>query len=490
MNKEKFVGRLIIALVFVMIAAIAGQVRRMHNEEHGKLSVVSPTQERSGGMGWGSGSGCSVSTQGYKSGEPEVLVRFKPSLSEEDIDDLTDGLNDVVEDRVEAVEGLTAIDDLDNRDPAMVAAQYRALPEVLYAEPNYTIKLEPVADFNGRDGSRRVARAYVPHRENDSAANDPMFGDQWALDNTGQRDGSTGVDVRAIEAWKTTQGSRDVVVAVIDTGVNYVHPDLADNIWVRPANVPAYTDAELGDVDDRFGFNAIDNLRDPMDDNGHGSHCAGIIGAVGNNNIGIAGINWQVQIMPLKFLSRTGSGNLKDAIEAINYVIERRKAGVPVSVISASWGSTQRSKALEDIIKKAGDAGILFIAASGNSSANADRRPHYPSNYPGVLSVAALNRFGRLASFSNYGAKTVHVAAPGAEIISTWLGGDYFEASGTSMATPYVAGVAGLVLAENPDFTTEELRARLLDTVDKSDDLTGKVTSGGRINAAHAVAGK
>lgn len=482
MNKEKFVGRLVIALVFVMIAAIAGQVRRMDNKEHGKLLVVSSTHESAEGIN------CGGLGQSYKWDEPEVLVRFKPSLSEEDIDDLTSGLNDAVEDRIEAVNGLTAIDDLDNRDPAMVAAQYRELPEVLYAEPNFTIKLEPVNDFNGRKGG---ARPYdLLYRESESAANDPMFTDQWALDNTGQRDGSAGVDVRAVEAWKTTQGSRDVVIAVIDTGVNYAHPDLADNMWTRPANVPAYTDAELGEIDDRFGFNAVDNIGDPMDDNGHGSHCAGIIGAVGNNNIGIAGINWQVQIMPLKFLSRTGSGTLKDAVESINYVIERRKAGVPVSVISASWGSTQKSKALEDVIKKASDAGILFIAASGNSSANADRRPHYPSNYPGVLSVAALNRFGRLASFSNYGAKTVHVAAPGAEIISTWLGGDYFEASGTSMATPYVAGVAGLVLAENPDFTAEEVRARLLDTVDKTGDLAGKVASGGRINAARAVAGK
>lgn len=483
MNKEKFVGRLVIALVFVMIAAIAGEVRRMSKYQTSSLFVVRPNaNHKACPMG-------SMETQTQS--VPEVLVRFKPSMSAEDIDDLADSLNDVVEDRIEAVGNLTAIDDLDNRDPAMVAAQYRELPEVLYAEPNFTIKLEPVNDFNGRDGSRSGARPYdLLYRESESAANDPMFADQWALDNTGQRDGSTGVDVRAVEAWKTTQGSRDVVIAVIDTGVNYAHPDLADNMWVRPANVPAYTDAELGEIDDRFGFNAVDNMGDPMDDNGHGSHCAGIIGAVGNNNIGIAGINWQVQIMPLKFLSRTGSGTLKDAVESINYVIERRKAGVPVSVISASWGSTQKSKALEDVIKKASDAGILFIAASGNSSANADRRPHYPSNYPGVLSVAALNRFGRLASFSNYGAKTVHVAAPGAEIISTWLGGDYFEASGTSMATPYVAGVAGLVLAENPDFTTEELRARLLDTVDKGSDLTGKVASGGRINAARAVAGK
>ncbi len=243
-------------------------------------------------------------------------------------------------------------------------------------------------------------------------------------------------------------------------------------------------------IDDAHGYNAVDNNGDPMDDNGHGTHCAGIIGAVGNKNIGVAGINWQVQIMPLKFLSKGGFGSTKDAIEAINYVIARRKAGVPVSVISASWGSTQKSKALGEVIQRAREAGILFVAAAGNSSANTDRSPHYPANYAGVISVAALNRYGKLASFSNYGAKTVALAAPGAEILSTWLGNNYFEASGTSMATPYVAGVAGLALAENPNLTVEELRSRLLDTVDKTADLTGKVSSGGRLNAARAVAGK
>jgi subtilisin family serine protease len=229
-----------------------------------------------------------------------------------------------------------------------------------------------------------------------------------------------------------------------------------------------------------------------MDDNGHGTHCAGVLGAVGNNGQGVAGVNWKVEIMPLKFMTATGTGTTKDAVEAINYVIDRKRAGVNVRVISASWGSTRRSKALEDVIRKAGREGILFIAASGNSTADTDRRPHFPSSYdlPNVISIAALTRKDELAGFSNFGARSVHLAAPGAEILSTWLNGQYREASGTSMATPVVSGVAALILSVEPNLPAEELRSRLLDSVDKLDLLGGKVSSGGRVNAARAVGAK
>ena len=184
-----------------------------------------------------------------------------------------------------------------------------------------------------------------------------------------------------------------------------------------------------------------------------------------------------------------GSAASRDAIKAINYVIERKRDGVNVRVINASWGSTQNSRALRDAIKKAGDEGILFVAASGNSSANADRTPHYPAGYklPNVISVAATDRNDQLASFSNYGAKSVHLAAPGVEILSTWLGDQFREASGTSMATPEVAGVAALVIAAEPNISVEALRERLLNSVDRLDSLNGKVATGGRLNAAKAL---
>ena len=217
---------------------------------------------------------------------------------------------------------------------------------------------------------------------------------------------AAGADVSAGYAWEKTHGSRKVVVAVLDSGVDYTHEDLAANIWHRPADMEMYFDKELGFVDDYNGFSAVDRSRDPMDENGHGTHCAGIIGAEGDNNEGIAGVNWKVEIMPLKFMGRGGFGTTKDAIEAINYTVERKRDGVNIRVISASWGSRQKSKALEDAIRKAGESDILFVAAAGNDSEDADRTPHFPANYqlPNVISVAALDRRDQLASFSNYGA--------------------------------------------------------------------------------------
>jgi subtilisin family serine protease len=295
-----------------------------------------------------------------------------------------------------------------------------------------------------------------------------------------------------MRAWALTTGSDQVVVAVLDSGVDYSHPDLANNIWARPPIIMAYRDDDLtpeGPVEDVHGFNVVEDNGDPMDDNGHGTHCAGIIGAEGGNGIGIAGINWNVKIMPLKFMDADGIGTTKDAIEAINYVIDRKRAGVNVRIISASWGSTAKSRALEDVIRRAGDEGILFVAAAGNSSSDNDQTPHYPASYNlgNIISVAALNRKDELASFSNYGANSVHIAAPGAEILSTYLQNGFEEKSGTSMATPAVAGVAALVLAQNPKMSVEDLRALLLKSVDPVPALKGKVSSSGRINAAKAV---
>jgi subtilisin family serine protease len=352
---------------------------------------------------------------------------------------------------------------------------------VIYAEPNFEIKLD--------DPATTAAPKNLLNRANDKVPNDPMFEEQWALNNVGQNGGKENAHVSALKAWLKNTGSDEVVIAVLDSGVDYTHPDLVTNIWLRPDNIPQYTDDELGTFNDLRGFNATDNLSDPMDDNGHGTHCSGIIGAEGNNNLGISGINWKVEIMPLKFIGRGGFGSTKDAIEAINYAVDRKKAGVNVRIINASWGSTMYSKPLEDAIRAAGEEGILFVAAAGNNSTNNDSRPHYPSNYklPNVISVAALDRNDKMASFSNFGIKTVHIAAPGKDILSTWLNDAYREASGTSMATPYVAGVAALILSNESDLTVEQLRERVLKSVDKLDSLNGKVETGGRINAAKAL---
>jgi subtilisin family serine protease len=469
MNRNNIWVHISIAVILVAIAAVIGQVDRWRSVlrspaiQRGPVAIQKAPKTKA-------------------ADDPEVLVRFKPGTNLAMIRALATSNHDKVVDDIESVNGLVAIDDLDDADVQSVINQYAALGNVEYAEANGTVQLDdPAAGDKTVDVDSNTFEAGSP--------NDPQFSDQWALHNQGQNGGKEKADIDALKAWAKTQGSKDVVVAVLDSGVDYNHIDLRANMWTRPDSIPEYIDDELGTLDDVHGFDVDMNLGDPMDDNGHGTHCAGVIGAEGDNSEGIAGINWHVQIMPLKFLGRGGFGTTKAAIEAINYAIDRKKHGVNLRVISASWGSTQRSKALEDVIHAAGDAGILFVAAAGNNGTDNDKRPHYPSNYdlPNVISVAALDNTDNLTSFSNYGEKTVHIAAPGKDILSTWLGDQYREASGTSMATPQVSGVAALIISASPNISVAKLKERLLKSVDKIDSLNGKIASGGRLNAAKAL---
>lgn len=474
MNRNNIWVHIGIAMILVTMAAVLGQIDRWRA---GLRPATSETRDLVRPV-----AKPTAIKRTRAESEPEVFVRFKSGVTPAQIERLIAKNNDRIEDSIESVRGLNAIDDLDDANPDVIAAQYAAMSDLVeYAHPNFEIEAD-IPDF--RPVFDRTDEPGV------ASPNDPHFVDQWALNNEGQNGGKKRADVDALKAWATTKGSEEVVVAVLDTGVDYTHSDLVSNMWVRPDNIPAYTDSQLGTFNDRNGFNAQDNQADPMDDNGHGTHCAGVIGAEGDNEIGIAGINFTVQIMPLKFLGRGGFGTTKDAIEAINYAIDRKQKGVNVRIISASWGSTQKSKALEDAIRAAGENGILFVAAAGNSSTDNDKRPHFPSNYdlPNVISVASLDNNDALSSFSNFGTKTVHVAAPGREIVSTWLKDSYREASGTSMATPHVAGIAALIIANEPNITVEKLRERILDSVDKIDLLNGRIFSAGRINAAKALA--
>jgi subtilisin family serine protease len=467
MNRNNIFIHLALALVLVLVAAFAGQLSRWRKQWKSHIVIVPSTEKKRAATVE------EISlNEARRFGRPEVLVKFKSGVSNETIERLTAQRHDRVEDRIESVSGLESIDDLDNADATTIANEYSQLAEVEYAEPNFEIELDAVEG---------PLEPVLPH--------DPQFTDQWALSNSGQRGGKQGADISATLAWATTTGTDKVVVAVLDSGVDYTHEDLIRNMWMRPATMAPYHDDELGTIDDEHGFNAIDSATDPMDENGHGTHCAGIIGAEGENDIGIAGVNWKVQIMPLKFMNAGGFGTTKDAIEAINYVIDRKKAGVNVRIISASWGSTQRSRALEDVIRKAYENDILFVAAAGNATTNNDRNPHFPSSYnvPNVVSVAALDRNDQLASFSNYGVKSVAIAAPGVDILSTWLGDAYEEKSGTSMATPVVSGVAALVLADHPRMSVDDLKKKLLASTDPIVALKGKTATGGRINAAKAL---
>jgi thermitase len=473
MNRNNIWIHIGLAVVLITLAAVVGQIDRwraaLTATTPARVTGITPLPVRS--------------ERDQAIADAEVIVRFKPGVSLSEIRTIAASKNDRVVDEDESVPGLTFIDDLDNADPLADAADYASMSNVvMYAEPNQIIQLDdPAAGPQSYDVDATEYDANQP--------NDPQFTDQWALNNQGQNGGKEHADIDALKAWLKTRGSTDVVVAVLDSGVDYKHVDLRANMWTLPDSVPQYQDDELGSFDDFHGFDIGDRIGDPMDDNGHGTHCAGIIGAEGDNAEGIAGINWKVKIMPLKFLGRGGYGSTKAAIEAINYAIDRKKHGVNIRVVNASWGSTSNSKALEDAIRAAGDAGILFVAAAGNNSTDNDKRPHYPSNYdlPNVISVAALDRTDSLTSFSNYGVKTVHIAAPGKDILSTWLGDQYREASGTSMAAPQVSGVAALIVAASPNISISKLRERLLKSVDKIDSLSGKVASGGRLNAAKAL---
>lgn len=331
---------------------------------------------------------------------------------------------------------------------------------------------------------------------NQSVPNDVYFPYLWGLDNSAQQDGTADADIDAPEAWDLTQGSRGVVVAVIDSGVDYGHPDLAANIWRNPFETANGLDDDgNGYVDDLHGWDAADDDAAPLDENGHGTHVAGTIGAVGNNSLGVVGVNWQVSIIPMRFLDADGSGTTADAIECVDYVNDMRDRGVNVIATNNSWGGPgEADQALRDAISRANARDILFIAAAGNAGSNNDRFPDYPASFdlPNVISVAASDRNDRIADFSNYGAQQVDLAAPGVEILSTvprFLDPDlpYDVFSGTSMAAPYVTGAAALLKAHNGALTAAQIKTRLLETGDSLTDLQGRTVTGRRLNVHQAL---
>ncbi|HKQ98342.1 MAG TPA: S8 family peptidase, partial [Candidatus Polarisedimenticolia bacterium] len=335
-------------------------------------------------------------------------------------------------------------------------------PRVAWAEPNY-----------------RVHALRVP--------DDARYPEQWALHNTGQDQGQAGADIRAEAAWDSGTGSRDVVVAVIDTGIDYTHPDLQANIWDNEGEIAGngVDDDGNGFIDDVRGWDFVNGDNDPFDDAGHGTHVAGIVGAAGANGEGIAGVAWQVRLMPVKFLGADGAGSTADAVAAVEYATR-----MGARIMNNSWGGTGFSEALLEAVEAAYAADSLFVVAAGNSGTNNDILPAYPAGYdvPNVLSVAATDRFDHLAAFSNYGAATVDLAAPGVEILSTVPGARYAVHSGTSMAAPHVSGVAALVRAAAPEIDVVTLRRRLLTQVDALPGLAGAVATGGRLDAALTVA--
>ncbi|UCE78852.1 MAG: S8 family serine peptidase [Nitrospiraceae bacterium] len=416
----------------------------------------------------------------YKKGE--ILVKFRPGLPRSRAVRTRQALGGLL------MRTFTRMPDLEHiklPEGTSVPDAIRAYlddPDVEYAEPNYI----------------RNSSMTIP--------NDPLFPQQWSLRNTAV----IGADIGITGAWDVHTGNGTAVIAVLDTGMDYDHPDLVDNIWINTDEVPGNNidDDGNGFVDDWRGWDFVrcaqfnpDGIcispklqdNDPMDDNGHGTHVSGIAGAVGNNNIGIAGINWKIQLMPLKILNADGAGTVADEIEAVQYAVSKN-----VQIINMSFSGTLFSRAELDAIDFARSAGVLVISAAANGGAdsigdNNDLMPRYPANYNlnNIISVAATNSNDEIAPFSNFGPSSVHVAAPGVFILSTspfsLNPSGYTSLTGTSMSVAHVSGLAGLLTSFYPDFTFSQIRGMVLRYVDVLMSLQGLVITNGRINAEKAL---
>ncbi len=369
------------------------------------------------------------------------------------------------------LDNLVVLDLRPGDSPLEAIKRLEASGLVEYAEPDYIVRALAVPnDFRYHDHSL------------------------WGLNNLGILDGApAGVadaDIDAPEAWDLRTDASGVIVAVIDTGVRLTHEDLAGNLWTNPGEIPGNgIDDDLnGYIDDVHGINALAGDGDPADDHGHGSHVAGIIGAVGDNGVGVTGVAWRTRLMALKALDSAAEGSVSDAIECIDYA---RLHGA--KIINASWGgAAYQSQALLDAIAAAREADIVFVAASGNSNRDNDLDPLYPASYPldNIVAVAATDRDDKRSFYSHWGAQTVDLGAPGSAIFSCWNGfdSDYRYHDGTSMAAAMVSGACAILRAHFPAETHAQIIARLLANTDPIPALAGKTVSGGRLNLAKALA--
>ena len=328
---------------------------------------------------------------------------------------------------------------------------------------------EAISTLQANGAAEGAERNYIVTL--DRTPDDPRYAEAWGL-----------AKIEVDKAWEETVGSRDVLVAVTDTGVDRTHPDLSANIWTNEDEIPGngVDDDGNGYVDDVNGWDFANNDADPTDDHGHGTHCSGTIGAVGNDGVGVPGINWQVKIMAVKFLSATGSGSLWAGAQSILYAAQKG-----AKVVNASWGCQGcYTDYVQNAISVLESKGGLFVAAAGNSSMDIDATPFYPAGHSnaGIVSVAAMDGADNLAYFSNWGANGVDVGAPGVNILSTLPGNKYASWNGTSMAAPHVSGAAALYLSKYPGTDVATLKERILSTADPVAALVGKSVSEGRLN--------
>ena len=387
-----------------------------------------------------------------------VIVKLRPTTNAQIVNALQDKLNvsEVEETQTLGLE----LWEINNISVEEAIDTYSEDPAIEYIEPNYEVSINDLPD-------------------------DPRFDELWGLNNTGQTGGVDDADIDASEAWDIETGN-DVVIGVIDTGIDYTHPDLDDNVWVNEGEIPdnGIDDDSNGYVDDYHGYDFVNDDGDPFDDAGHGTHVSGTIAAEGDNSVGVTGVNWNAQIMGLKFLDEFGSGDTFGAIQAVEYATL-----MGADLTNNSWGGGGFSQALEDAIAAAGEQGQIFVAAAGNDSSDTDIFAHYPSSYDldNIISVAATTDSDLLAGFSNHGATSVDLSAPGQDILSTTPNNSYSYFNGTSMASPHVAGVVSLLLSQSPGLSHQEVKERILETVDLIPALEGITVSAGRLNAFNAL---
>jgi serine protease len=466
--------------------------------------------------------GLAVNPAAYS--QTDILVTFRPGAGSSPAPALA---GTAVGPALPLVSGLYQVDLTGSVTVAEALAAYRADPRVLSAEPDYQVTVSGVP-------------------------NDPNFGSQWDMLNTGQNGGTPGADIHATQAWGVTTGSGNVVVGVLDTGIDYTHPDLYRNIWLNQAEVPKSRLKNLTDVDgdgtidfrdlnnpinqgpgkitdlnhngridagdvltpmvvdaqgqdtgqggwayngntqdgdiyhpnDFVGWNFALNNNNPFDFNGHGTNVAGIIGAAGNNGVGVAGVDWNVRLMDLQFLNRFGNGSTSGIINALAYAVQHG-----AKITNNSWDGALLDPSLSAAIGNARSAGQIFVVAAGNGAANSDNVANVLSSaaFDNIVSVAASDNHDNLATFTNYGPHTVDLAAPGINVFSTKPASSYGSYTGTSQAAPHVTGVLALVWGQHPTWTYSQVIHQVLSTVDKLPSMQGKLISGGRLDAAAAV---
>jgi thermitase len=387
----------------------------------------------------------------------QLLVGFDQGASKDRQQEILGALKGRLAKRFAGIKGgrLTLVKPRSGIALALLRKRLANHPDVAYAEPDY-----------------------YQFTHATKAPNDPLYPLQWAV-----ADSPSGHDIDAPTAW--AQRTSCAKVAVVDTGVDTDHPDLVQNLYKsndKPNN--GKDDDKNGFVDDTYGLNVIKGKGSAEDDNGHGTHVAGIVAGRANDSVGVSGICWSAKVMPVKFMNAKGKGSTSDAISAIQYAVKKG-----FKIVNGSFGSSSKSSALHDVVDYAQDHKVLLVFAAGNNGQNIDKHPEYPAAYTdsNILAVAATTDDDQLASFSNFGSTGVDVAAPGDTILSTYLGGGYRNLSGTSMAAPYAAGLAAMLRKQESDATYGQLRKAIREKVDKPPALKGKVVYNGRINAWKAL---